>query len=232
MITLRPAEERGQGRQSWLESRHSFSFADYYDPRHMGFRSLRVINQDIVQPNHGFPLHPHSDMEILSLVLEGTLQHRDNMGNEGNIPAGALQRMTAGTGIMHSEWNPSADDVVHFLQIWLLPERKGLDPGYEQWEPPSGNELPGWSLLTSNDARDGSVKVCQDVDLWRVLIQESGQGSFTLRGQRAAWLQVISGRLRVNGKQLSAGDGAAVEQEETLIMTSDLGVDFLLFDLG
>lgn len=232
MMKIRRSEERGVGRQPWLESRHSFSFADYYDPRYMGFRSLRVINQDIVQPGNGFPTHPHSDMEILSLVLEGRLQHRDNMGNEGEIPVGSLQRMTAGTGILHSEWNPSKEDIVHFLQIWLLPEREGLEPGYEQWEPLPGKDLHGWTLLASRDARDGSVKVHQDVDLWRVLIPEGGRESFALRGQRAAWLQVIGGELQINGSELHAGDGAAVEADDNLTIASEEGTDLLLFDLG
>lgn len=232
MMIVRKSEERGRARYDWLDSRHSFSFADYYDPRHMGFRALRVINQDIVQPDSGFPTHPHRDMEILSLVLEGTLRHRDSMGNEGDIPAGTLQRMSAGTGILHSEWNPSPNEPVHFLQIWLLPEREGLQPGYEQRAAEPESSAVPWSLLASRDARDGSVRIHQDTELWRGRLPGGAEERFRLAPGRHAWLQVISGVVAVNGTGLRDGDGAAVSDETALVFTARQAADFLLFDLS
>lgn len=231
MIQIRHSQERGQGRFAWLDTRHSFSFADYYDPKYMGFRSLRVINQDLVAPNSGFPLHPHRDMEIISLVLEGQLQHRDSMGNEGIVRAGEVQRISAGSGIRHSEWNPSPDQPVHFLQIWLEPQTKGLMPSYQMRTPALGEDRSPWVLLAARDGCDGAVRLNQDVKLWRAKLVP-GEKNFELATGRHAWLQMISGQLEVNGTLLKSGDGLAASEEPALTLKISDGADLLLFDLA
>ena len=231
MITIRKAQDRGHFKSDWLDSYHSFSFDTYYDPYHMSFRTLRVINQDRVQPEKGFPLHPHRDMEILSFVLEGTLKHEDNLGHEEIINAGEVQRISAGSGIMHSEYNPSDSNEVHFLQIWLHPEKKGLEPSYEkkQFSPKSENSL---RLLASRDGRDNSVIIHQDIALYSGEIGADKTLHYNLSAGRHAWIQVISGQPDVNGKQLQDGDGAAISEEEILALSALEKSKFILFDLN
>ena len=231
MIQIRYSENRGHADHGWLDTRHSFSFADYHDPDHMGFRCLRVINQDRVKPDSGFPTHPHRDMEILSLVLKGQLQHRDSMGNQGIVRADEVQRITAGSGIMHSEWNPSSDEEVEFLQIWILPQKSGLEPDYQQRTPQPGEKHRQWTLLASPSGKDQSVSINQEVELWRGRILGIGTGSYKLGPGRHAWLQMLRGDLQLGGKALRAGDGASVSDLERLEFDSIEGADFLLFDL-
>lgn len=231
MIRIRKSQDRGHFKADWLDSYHSFSFGEYYDPDHMGFRALRVINQDRVLPGAGFPLHPHRDMEILSFVLEGSLRHKDNMGNEEIIHSGEVQKMTAGTGVMHSEFNPSNTDEVHFLQIWMLPEEKGLTPSYEtkKFEPKAPNSL---QLLASRDGRDGSVLLHQDISLYTGEVESGGIVEYSLPEGRHAWVQVISGDLEFQGQRLDAGDGAAISEESILSFTAAKKATFILFDMS
>jgi redox-sensitive bicupin YhaK (pirin superfamily) len=226
MIRVRKSEERGHFDHGWLNTYHTFSFADYHDPDFMGFRSLRVINEDRVEAGSGFGTHGHRDMEIISYVLEGELGHADSMGTGSVILPGDVQRMSAGTGVMHSEKNP-ADVPVHFLQIWILPERRGIKPGYEQKAFPSSD---GMLLVASREGRDGSLAIHQDVDLYRATLRDESNMTFEFRPDRYGWLQVVRGRMTVNGQQLSAGDGAAIEAEERL-MIAGTG-EALLFDLA
>jgi len=233
MITIRRSEERGGGRHGWLDTRHTFSFADYHDPRHMGFRSLRVINEDRVESAAGFPTHPHRDMEILTYVLEGALEHRDSMGNGSVIRPGDVQRMSAGTGVTHSERNPSKTDPVHLLQIWILPERQGLPPGYEQKAFPESEKRGRLRLVASRDGRDGSVTIHQDVDLYAAILARGETVRHALRPGRHAWVQVAAGEVTLNGEWLEAGDGAAVSDEQTIeIASEERGAEVLLFDLA
>jgi redox-sensitive bicupin YhaK (pirin superfamily) len=232
MIQLRKAEERGRADHGWLDSRHTFSFADYHDPDHMGFRALRVINEDRVQPGQGFGTHPHRDMEILSYVLEGALEHKDNMGTSSVIRPGEVQRMTAGKGVLHSEYNPSRKDPVHFLQIWLVPEKKGLRPGYEQKafaEPERRNRL---RLVASRDGRDGSLTIHQDADLYTTLLEKGKQVAHAMGPDRHAWIQVTRGAVDLNGKSMNAGDGAAVSGEKSLALSAAADAEVLIFDLS
>jgi quercetin 2,3-dioxygenase len=227
MLTIRKADERGHADHGWLNTFHTFSFADYYDPKNMGFRSLRVINEDRVAPGGGFGTHAHRDMEIVSIVLEGSLAHRDSMGTGSVIKPGDVQRMSAGTGVRHSEMNASDTEGVHFLQIWILPEREGLPPEYEQKAFPQSERDGRLRLVASNDGRDGSLTVHQDVDLFMGNIKGSVQHDF--RDGRAGWIQVIKGSVEVNGQKLEAGDGAALENEKRASITGSGEV--LLFDL-
>jgi len=232
MLTLRPANERGHARHGWLDSHHTFSFADYHDPRHMGFRTLRVINEDRVEPGRGFATHHHEDMEIVTWVLDGVLAHRDSLGNGAEIRPGEVQRMSAGTGIDHSEMNPSSRERVHFLQIWILPERRGLAPGYEQRTIPielAGGELV---LMASRDGRDGSVVVHQDAAIRAGRLAAGARVVQPLRPDRHAWLQVARGALDANGIPLVAGDGLAASDESKLDLTTTTGAEVLLFDLA
>lgn len=231
MITLRKSNERGRFTSDWLDSRHTFSFDTYQDPQHMGFRTLRVINQDRVAPGQGFPLHPHKDMEILSFVLEGALKHRDSLGNEGIIRAGQVQRITAGSGIRHSEVNPSQDEEVHFLQIWILPKVKGLEPGYEtvSFVPTAPNRL---HLLASPDGAQGSATIRQDVRLYTATLEAGQALTYRLDAGRHAWLQLIDGEVVLSGLTLAAGDGAAISEEEQLQFRATGEARFLLFDLN
>jgi len=232
MMTLRPAEERGAADFGWLQTRHSFSFADYYDPVHMGFRALRVINDDRVAPAAGFDMHGHKDMEILTYVLEGALEHKDSLGNGSVIRAGDVQRMSAGTGIRHSEYNPSARDPVHLLQIWIYPGRKGLAPGYEQKTFPAAEKRNRLRLIASRDGRQGSVTIHQDADVYASVPEAGGRVAFTPEAGRHVWIQVARGDLAVNGQRLKEGDGLAVAGEGTLDIVSGAGGEFLLFDLA
>ena len=214
MITVRRSSERGHFDHGWLDTRHTFSFADYRDPRHMGFRSLRVLNEDRVRPGQGFATHGHRDMEIVSVVLEGALSHRDSMGNGSVIRPGDVQRMTAGTGVRHSEFNPSPSEPVHFLQIWILPDREGLSPGYEQKHVPPEERRDRLRLLASPDGADGSLTVHQDARIYATALGPGAEVRHRIAPGRHAWVQVTGGALDLNGVPLEAGDGAAVSGEE------------------
>lgn len=231
MITVRPANERGHADHGWLDTYHTFSFANYYDPANMGFRSLRVINEDRVQGGGGFGAHSHRNMEIITYVLEGALEHRDSMGNGSVMRPGDVQRMSAGTGIGHSEYNHSADEAVHFLQIWIKPERGGLTPGYEQRTYTPEEKRGQLRLIASHDGRDGSVKINQDAELYATLLEPGEEVEHRLGAGRHAWVQVVDGRVSLNGTALSAGDGAAVSQEELLKIVAEEKSETLLFDL-
>ena len=232
MIVTRPAAERGHFDRGWLDTSHTFSFAGYHDPAHMGFRTLRVINEDRVEGGRGFGAHSHSDMEIVTYVLEGALEHADSMGNRSVIVPGDVQRMSAGTGVTHSEFNPRPDEPVHFLQIWLVPNRRGLAPGYEQKAIASMEERGVLRLIASRDGRDGSVTIHQDVDLFASRLEPGERVGHALASRRHAWLQVVSGRVELNGTALGAGDGAAVSRESALEMVALEPAHFLLFDLA
>lgn len=231
-IVVRPADERGRADFGWLDSRHSFSFGDYYDPAHMGFRTLRVINEDRVAPAAGFPTHPHRDMEIVTWVIDGALEHRDSMGNGSVIRPGDVQRMSAGTGVTHSEYNAAKDRPVHFLQIWILPERRGLTPGYEQKTFPREGRTGRLALIASRDGREGSVTVHQDAEIHAGLLAAGQRAVHELRAGRGAWIQTIAGRLACGGVELAAGDGAAFEGIPRIELAAASDADFLLFDLG
>jgi redox-sensitive bicupin YhaK (pirin superfamily) len=232
MMTLRPAAERGRTSIDWLESWHSFSFGDYHDPRWRGFRSLRVINDDRVAPGGGFDTHPHRDMEIITWVLSGALEHRDSLGNGSVIRPGDMQRMTAGTGILHSEFNPSAFEGVHLLQIWLFPERKGLTPGYEQRAFPRHDLKNALRLVASRDGRNESVTIHQDADVYAATLEAGGALAHQLAPGRYAWLQVATGSVALNGKELQAGDGAAISDERALAVVGRADSEVILFDLA
>ena len=228
MIQIRRAEERGHADHGWLDARHTFSFAGYHDPAHMGFRSLRVMNEDRVQPGQGFGTHPHRDMEIVTYVLEGALEHKDSMGNGEVLKPGEFQRMSAGTGITHSEMNGSDTEPVHFLQIWILPEEGGTKPRYDQQHFPRED---GVQLVVSPDGRDGSLTIGQNIDLYRVLLPAGGEATQALT-RRRGWVQLIRGELQVNGTLLQAGDGLALVDPDAARMTAgDSAVEALLFDL-
>ena len=232
MITLRPAAERGHAEHGWLDSYHSFSFADYYDPRHMGFRALRVINEDRVQPGRGFPSHPHRDMEILSYVLDGALEHKDSLGTGSVIKPGDVQRMTAGTGVVHSEYNASRDDAVHFLQIWLLPERRNLTPGYEQKSFSDDEKRGRLRLVASRDGRDGSVTVHQDIALYVTRLAPGEQVIHEVSPQRHVYVQVTRGAVALGDHTLNAGDGAAISEVGRVVLEGKTEAEALLFDLA
>jgi redox-sensitive bicupin YhaK (pirin superfamily) len=232
MIIVRPAEERGVANFGWLDSRHTFSFGHYYDPRHMGIGALRVINDDRVAPGGGFDTHAHQDMEIISYVLEGAMEHQDSIGTGSVIRPGDVQRMTAGTGIAHSEFNHSRTEPVHFLQIWIVPERKGLEPGYEQKTFPLEERRGKARLVASRDGRNGSLTVHQDVDLYTSVLEAGDEVAIDLRPERSAWVQVARGAVTLNGTGLKEGDGAAVFDTATLTLTSDTGSEVLVFDLA
>jgi len=231
MITIRRSEERGHTDHGWLESRHTFSFADHYDPAHMGFGPLRVINEDRVKPGQGFGRHGHRDMEILSYVLDGALEHKDSIGTGSVIRRGDVQRMSAGTGIQHSEFNSSQRDPVHFLQIWILPERKGIAPGYEQ-KTFALDQPGGLTRVAARDGRDGALTVHQDVNVYAGRLATGDRTKHVLREGRIAWLQVARGEVTLNGKNLSAGDGAAIEKETELMIEAVTPAEVLLFDMA
>ena len=232
MLTIRPAASRGHTDIDWLDSWHTFSFGDYRDPQWHGFRSLRVINDDRVAPRGGFDTHPHRDMEIITWVLSGALEHRDSLGNGSVIRPGDMQRMTAGTGILHSEFNPSSAEPVHLLQMWLFPDRKGLNPGYEQRAFSAGAMQNRLCLVASRDDRDGAVTINQDADVFAARFEPGASVRHELRSERHAWLQVARGSVTLNGNMLLAGDGAAVGEESTLDIAGRDSSEIVLFDLA
>ena len=236
MITIRSASERGNANFGWLDSRHTFSFGSYYDPAHMGFGTLRVINEDKVAPSQGFPTHSHRDMEIISYVVDGALEHKDSIGNGSVIRPGDVQRMSAGTGISHSEYNASAENPVHFLQIWVLPEKKDIEPGYEQTYFSPEEKQGKLRLVGSRDGRDGSVTIHQDVNLYAARLTGNEQIDYTLQPNRIVWIQVVRGGIDLNGHLLSIGDGAAVTAAEALSIKGQMAdtddAEILLFDMG
>ena len=232
MIAVRPAAERGHADHGWLDTRHTFSFASYRDPAHMGFRSLRVINEDRVKPGKGFGTHAHTDMEILTWVLDGALGHKDSMGNGSVIRPGDLQRMSAGTGVTHSEFNPSPEAGVHFLQIWLLPDTRGLSPGYEQKTFAPGERRGRLRLVAARDGREGAVTIHQDADLWTALLGPGESVRHPLAPGRHAWVHVARGSATLNGNALGAGGGAAVSDEPALEIAGVTEAEVLVFDLA
>ena len=232
MITLRRSAERGYADHGWLKSFHSFSFADYHDPAHMGFGNLRVINEDRIAPGTGFGTHGHRDMEIVSYVLDGALGHKDNMGNGASIVPGDVQRMTAGTGVMHSEFNHAVDQTTHFLQIWLLPEARGLKAGYEQKHFAPDSKRGRLALLAAPDARDGAIRLNADAALYAGLFDGAERATLALNPQRLAYVHVARGALRVNGERLEAGDAAKLDGEATLELGDGRDAEVLVFDLA
>ena len=232
MLTLRHRDERGHAQHGWLDSHHTFSFADYYDPAQMGFRSLRVINEDRVDPSQGFGTHGHRDMEIISYVLEGSLKHKDSMGTGSVIEPGDVQRMSAGTGVLHSEHNASSSEPVHFLQIWLLPSERGIAPGYEQKTFSEADKRGRLRLVAAPDGRDGALTIHSDAAVYAGLFDAGERAELSLAPGRHAWVQVARGRVRVNGIELAAGDGAALSEESALRIEGIEGGEVLVFDLG
>jgi quercetin 2,3-dioxygenase len=232
MITIRRSHERGAANHGWLDTRFSFSFANYFDPEHMGFRALRVINDDRIAPLGGFDTHGHQDMEIVTYVLEGALKHKDSMGNGSVIRAGEVQRITAGTGILHSEFNPSDDKAGRLLQIWILPERDGLKPGYEERAFPAEEKRGTLRLIASRTGEAGSITVHQDVSLYASILPPGQSLSHRPARDRYTWIQVARGSMTLNGNDFLEGDGAAIEDEAELTFTGVEECEFLLFDLG
>ena len=232
MLISRHAEARGHFNFGWLDTYHTFSFSDYYDPKWMGFRDLRVINEDRVQPGEGFPTHAHRDMEIITYILAGELQHKDSMGNGSIIKPGEIQRMSAGQGVTHSEYNPSSSQPVHLLQIWILPEKNGLTPSYEQKAIPHFDKNGEWILLASPQGRDGSVTVHQNVELFMAKLKAGDSLPYHLKLNRHAWIQLAQGELEVNGALLRGGDGIAASEEKLLEVKALQDAEFLLFDLN
>lgn len=231
MLTVRPSQERGHFDHGWLNTYHSFSFSGYRDPRYMGYRSLRVINEDFVAPGQGFGEHPHQDMEILTYILSGELEHRDSLGSGGVIRAGQWQRMTAGSGIRHSEFNPSSDTKVHLLQIWLYPDAKGHQPSYEQRDIPEQADNR-WHLVASPDGREGSMTMHQDALLQHAKLAPGGELEYTFAPQRYGWLQVARGEVQLNDIQLHAGDGVAISEEQNMKLRASNAAEVLLFDMN
>jgi redox-sensitive bicupin YhaK (pirin superfamily) len=233
MITLRPSAERGRGNYGWLDTRYSFSFSNYFDRKHMGFRDLRVINEDWIAAEQGFGSHPHEDMEIITYIVEGELSHRDSTGREATIKPNDVQRMSAGTGVVHSEYNNS-EAPVRLLQIWIMPEAKGLPASYEDRTFAREEKLNQLRLIASRDGRDNSTKINQDASVYASLLDGGKSLEHQIAPGRHAWLQVVSGELEVNGKKLAKGDGAAVSDESRLriLNKADTQAEFLLFDLN
>jgi redox-sensitive bicupin YhaK (pirin superfamily) len=231
MMKIRKANERGHAEHGWLDTYHTFSFADYYDPQWMGFRNLRVINDDLVMPGMGFGTHPHRDMEIITYILSGSLEHKDSMGNGRVIKTGEVQYMAAGTGVQHSEFNPSQDEAVHLLQIWIMPDKKGAKPNYA--EKSFKNAQPGvLNLVTSKSGREGSIPVNADADLWLAKLDSGNRVTHKLAEGRHAWVHVAEGEVTLNGKTLNGGDAAAVSQESALELAATKPSQVLLFDLN
>jgi len=232
MITIRRSDERGGGDYGWLKTHHTFSFSDYWDEKWMGFRSLRVINEDFVAPSGGFPTHPHRDMEIITYILSGKLEHKDSLGTGSVILPGDGQRMTAGRGIRHSEFNPSKTEPAHLLQIWILPDKQGYEPSYEQKSFPEFEKRGKLRLIASSDGADGSVRINQDAKLFVSLLAPGEEVIHTLEGKRHAWLQIAQGEVELNGKKLRQGDGAAISDEKKLTIKGSKDAEVLLFDLA
>jgi redox-sensitive bicupin YhaK (pirin superfamily) len=229
MIQVRPSEERGRNKLSWLDTHFTFSFDQYYDPEHVQFRSLRVLNEDIVAPSQGFGMHPHRDMEILTWIIDGALEHRDSMGTGAVVRRGELQHMSAGTGVMHSEFNPSKDKPVHLLQIWIVPERKGLKPEYEQLAFPDADLRGKLHLVAGPEA---PVTIHQDANLFIARLDKGQQVKHELKNGRHAWVQVARGSVRLNGTELQQGDGAAISKETKVRIEAPESSEVLLFDLA
>jgi hypothetical protein len=232
MIIIRKAHDRGRARSDWLDSRHTFSFGHYHDPDHMGFGAIRVINDDRVVPGGGFETHAHRDMEIISVVLDGAMEHTDSLGHGSVIRPGDIQRMTAGTGITHSEFNHSNEDPLRFLQIWVVPATKGLAPGYEQKHFPLETLSGVLRLVASRDGCEGSVTIHQDVSLYATVLQSGETVCYKMIAGRRAWLQVAKGQINLNGIGLAEGDGAAISDEDTLTIKGHTKAEALLFDLA
>ncbi|MBD2578326.1 pirin family protein [Oscillatoria sp. FACHB-1406] len=232
MLSIRRASDRGHVHHSWLDARHTFSFANYYDPNYMGFRSLRVINEDRIDPGAGFGKHGHRDMEIITYVLEGTLEHQDSLGNRGTIRPGEVQYMSAGTGILHSEYNASSTDPVHLLQIWIVPDRDGLEPRYEQRDLQQDRNGSSLQLIAAKDGIEGAISLHQDAKLYAGTIPQKESFSYTLQPQRHAWIQVARGELSVNDTLLNAGDGAAISEQTRLVLEAKTEAEVILFDLA
>ncbi len=233
MLTLHPARERGTTDFGWLDSRHTFSFGEYFDPAHMGFRALRVLNDDRVAPGAGFPTHPHRDMEIVTYVLDGAIEHRDSMGNGSVIQAGEVQRMSAGTGVTHSEFNSSKKDPLHFLQIWFLPEKRGLEPGYEQKRFDRADLEGKLRLVVSGDGREGSLRMNQDAAIRAGVLAKGARVEHAIPAGRHAWVHVARGDVLLDGKRLGEGDGAALSDVSKVTLEGGAGgAEVLVFDLG
>jgi len=231
MIQIRKSSERGDANHGWLHSRHTFSFAEYHDPDFMGFGVLRVINEDQIEPGTGFGTHGHQDMEIVSYVIEGALEHQDSMGNKTIIKPGEIQRMSAGTGVRHSEYNQSKELKTHFLQIWIFPDKRGYEPSYGQMNFESKFTHSSFALLASKQGRDDSININQDADIYLGRTKSDTTIEHHTRGARNVWIQIIKGSLTVLGETLSAGDGAAISNEQHLVIHAQQGTDFLLFDM-
>jgi quercetin 2,3-dioxygenase len=232
MITRRPATQRGHKNHGWLNANHTFSFGSYYDPQHMQFRALRVMNEDFVAPGQGFGTHPHNDMEIVTYVLEGALEHKDSMGNGEVLRPGEFQRMSAGTGITHSEFNPSKDEPVHLYQIWLLPEKNGITPSYEQKRFPEEERHNQLRLVASRDQSDGSLLIHTDARVYLGTIDQGRSVTHELAAKRYAWLQVLRGSVTLNGQSLETSDGAAIANETSLNIEATTNAEVMLFDLA
>ena len=232
MMTIRNSEDRGHANHGWLDSYFSFSFAEYHDPKHMGFRTLRVINDDRIAPGGGFGTHPHRDMEIFSYVLEGALEHKDSLGNVRVLKPGQIQLMSAGQGVTHSEFNPSPSEPLHFLQIWIQPGARGLTPGYTEWLPKPEHADAPKVLVISTDGRDGSATIQQDADIYRIRLKAGQTVTHDLKAGRGAWLQIAEGALTLNGVGLQTGDGASTEQAGELTVTATQPTEAILFDLN
>jgi redox-sensitive bicupin YhaK (pirin superfamily) len=232
MIDVIRSDDRGGAERGWLKSKHTFSFADYHNPDRMGFASLRVVNEDWIEASKGFDTHPHRDMEIVTYMLDGELEHKDNMGNGSTIRPGELQRMTAGTGVRHSEFNPSSDTEAHLLQIWILPERNGLEPGYEQKLFPLEAKQNQWCLVGSRDGRDGSLTIHQDVNLYSAVLDASQSIDFDMDSSRRGFVQIARGAVVINGEELVAGDAVALQDQESLSILAQQESELLLFDMA
>jgi redox-sensitive bicupin YhaK (pirin superfamily) len=230
MIAIRKATDRGSFDHGWLQTHHTFSFGEYQDPRHNQFRALRVMNEDFIAPGEGFGMHGHRDMEIVTLVLEGQLAHRDSLGNTEVLSPGELQRMSAGTGIRHSEFNPSETVPVHLYQIWLFPEKEGLTPSYEQKKLDFGKNA--WALGASRDGRDGALRIHQDAEIYLTRLEAGKQLAHSLTPGRSAWLQVLRGGVTLAGNDLSAGDGAAIRQTDSIQINASSDAELMMFDLA
>ena len=232
MIDVIRSESRGGADHGWLKTKHTFSFADYHNPSMMGFAKLRVVNEDWIEPSQGFGTHPHRDMEIVTYMIDGALEHKDSMGNGSVIRPGELQRMTAGTGVLHSEFNHSTEQKAHLLQIWILPERNGLEPGYEQKLFPSEEKNNRWLIVGSRDGRDGSLTIHQDVSLYSSELDKDAELEYTFDGRRRGFLQIVRGSVEIDGQELVAGDAVATQDQDSLTIRATTASELLLFDMS
>jgi len=232
MFQVVRSDSRGAADHGWLKAKHTFSFADYHNPEMMGFGPLRVINEDRIEPSQGFGTHPHKDMEIVTYIIDGALEHKDSMGNGSVIQAGDVQRMTAGTGVFHSEFNQSADQSVHLLQIWILPRKSSLEPGYEQQHFTREDKLNQWRLVASSDGRDASMTVHQGVDLYASVLEVGSELAHSFAEGHSGYLQIVAGSVAANGEKLEAGDGVAIHEVDSLTITAISDAEAILFDMG